>query len=151
MLRSLNLIFAATFIAVVICVTWFYQKNKYELKISAIMLEQSKATLLAVDSAYAETLKYQELSNEASKKANIAEKKLKIYAVDLDESNRRLFTELEKNRNLFAKATCDSVNKYATTLSAVYGDCRKELRQMGLNAQGHAIDVKKLIDSYPTN
>lgn len=37
----------------------------------------------------------------------------------------------------------------ANTHAELFGECRTELRQMGQAAQGHATDVKTLIDAWP--
>lgn len=37
----------------------------------------------------------------------------------------------------------------ANTHAELFGECRTELRQMGQAAQGHATDVKTLVDSWP--
>lgn len=125
--------------------TWQVQEWRAQKK----ELAQTKLVVRQLENAHAETIKLQSRVDSAQQAATLRERRLAADRSRLVALNNGLRDELAAARSVMPDATCDSLRQYATTLSSVYGSCRERLVEMGLHAQGHAIDSQKLIDGWP--
>lgn len=62
-----------------------------------------------------------------------------------------LRNELADARAHIPAAACTAVREYATTLSGLFAECADAYQGMAETAQGHASDVRTLIDAWPKN
>lgn len=118
-------------------------------EIAQIKQEQSEAVTKGVQEALADTIKYQRKKDDALKKAESrAAANAAIAAAARTESDG-LRDQLAASASNIPRATHDSLVRYATTLSAVFGECQAEITGLGTKATGHTSDVIKLTDSWP--
>ena len=61
----------------------------------------------------------------------------------------RLRTQLAASSNAISTATITSLREYAVTLSDVFGECVAEYERLAKTADGHALDVRTLINAWP--
>ena len=57
----------------------------------------------------------------------------------------------QRNSAAISSSTCTSVRDYAATATTVFGECSVALEEMARKADGHALDAKTLIESWPTS
>jgi hypothetical protein len=55
-----------------------------------------------------------------------------------------------RTANEIAGASCTSVRNHATAAAAVFAECSAAFADMARKADGHALDAKTLIQSWPT-
>lgn len=125
--------------------TWQSDKNSNE--ISKIKLKYAETRLTELADANDQITEYQEQSAKAQIVADAAIRDVNTRYAALVKSTERVRNEIERDRYNLPNSTCSSVSEYASTLGVIYTECREALYTMGRNAQGHAIDSKKLIDS----
>jgi hypothetical protein len=109
----------------------------------------------AVAQATADALEQTTLLQE--KKDNALKQAQKAAAANADAAARAR-SELDWVRDYNSRttvevssATCPSVRDHTAALAAVFGECSAALTDMAKKADGHALDVKTLIDAWPTN
>lgn len=129
---------------------WKYQANHYEKVIGDINLNYSRRDFRLLENAYADFIQYQKKAATAQSRAETQLANANSRYRDLVAVNNGMRDDIERNSAALSRSTTDSINQYATTLGIIYSDCRAALSQMGFNAQGHAIDTQKLINTWPT-
>jgi hypothetical protein len=126
---------------------WSYVKTKYERDISTLKTEYAQTQVRAVEIANADTIRLQAQADKAA--ANSAAQ-YRALAVDRDRDRAvadGLRTQLANSAHDLPTATCDSTRAYATTLGAVFSECAEAIERLAGQADGHAIDSQKLINS----
>lgn len=96
----------------------------------------------------AETERMQRIKDEALEQAQ-----KELFARERDvaatRSERdRLRQQLQSSRTDLAQATDTSLVEYTSTLSDVFEHCAREYTELAATADGHAIDIKALTDSW---
>ena len=86
---------------------------------------------------------------EALNVAKIREQKIIKLSADIAVVNKRLRDQVADNERSMSTATRDSLNKYATTLGAVLGECTDRYKQMGENAAREQSEKMMLADAWP--
>ena len=86
---------------------------------------------------------------EALNVAKISEQKIIKLSADIAVVNKRLRDQVADNERSMSAAPRDSLNKYATTLGAVLGECTDRYRQMGENAAREQSEKMMLADAWP--
>ena len=129
---------------------WKYQANHYEKVIGDINLNYSKRDFRLLENAHADLIQHQKKAATAQSRAETQLANANSRYRDLVAVNNGMRDDIERNSAALSGSTTDSINQYTTTLGIVYSDCRAALSQMGFNAQGHAIDTQKLINTWPT-
>lgn len=143
--------YAKLAIHTVICVACFTTGwTVHKWKNEATQLEASKSAIRQLERAHEETAFYADKLNSAQKAATLRENSLERDRRRIDSVNNRLRDQLATAAISLPSATCGSSAEYAATVNAVFNECRSVLVEMGIAAQGHAIDSKKLIDSWPS-
>lgn len=129
---------------------WKYQANHYEKVIGDINLSYSRRDFRLLENAHANLIQHQKKAATAQSRAETQLANANSRYRDLVTVNNGLRDDIERNSAALSGSTTDSINQYTTTLGIIYSDCRAALSQMGFNAQGHAIDTQKLINTWPT-
>jgi len=140
-LSNLKLIAAVAALATVFGMGWSINGTRWENK----LLE---AQTVAQEALTIETERMQRIKDEALEQAN---KKLQAreYDIAATRSERdRLRQQLNSNTEKLSKATDTSLVEYTSTLSDVFEQCAREYTDLAAKADGHAIDVKALTDSW---
>lgn len=143
---------AQTFIAAAIAAAsaagaWNWQANKYERLLSDQHAEYLKRDFKALEVAHAETVR---LRDKAQKAAVAASDRIKRLADDRDSLRAiadGLRDDIRTATQRLPNAPTDAVLEYATAVNEVYGLCAIRLEQLAVKAQGHADDVKTLIET----
>lgn len=146
-----QLIGAAVIAAASFASAWGIQGDRYDRVIAEQRAAQSALLVEAYAHAKRETERLQE-------KANEAERKHQGHLADLRRDLARtrstadgLRSDLTATRSAMPTASCDSIRQHATTLNTVFGECTAEIEGLAGQAQGHAIDTLKLLESWPIN
>jgi hypothetical protein len=115
---------------------------------SAIALEQSKGSFRALENAHAETIRIQEVTNEAVTKAQDQARSNALAARAAGFERDRLRDDLANNRAALAGATPSSVAAYAETLGNVFEQCTREYLEVAAAADAHALDTDTLFTAW---
>lgn len=135
---------------------WYFQEARLGADLAAEMLRSSEYRLQVEGARTAANARVAKASQD------IADK----YQGALNEARQRetlLRTELDHLKSVsdglrdqaataarrLADAPPDAVLEYATTVNAVYDDCRRAYGDMAGKAAGHAADVRTLTEAWP--
>ena len=118
-------------------------------EIAQIKQEQSDAVTKGVQQALAETITYQRKKDDALKKAEARALANRDLAAAAASESDKLRDQLAASAGAIPRATHDSLVKYTTTLSTVFGECQTTVTGLAEKATGHASDVLKLTDAWP--
>ena len=128
---------------------WTYQGNRYASILAERETDHALALAGATRDALAKTIALQEI-------ANAAERKHQSRLADLRRDLARtrsvadgLRDDLAAARAAMPGASCDSIRGYSATLSTVFDECATEVGRLASQADGHAIDTLKLLESWP--
>ena len=131
--------------------TWAFEDARHRAELGEIRLEQSTAVLLAQTQARAAeqsiTRKYQEALNAAQTR-QIA---LRADADSARAESDRLREQSADAARRIAAAPPAAVAEYATAVGELLADCSQRYQELGGKADGHAADVRTLIDAWPGN
>ncbi len=105
----------------------------------------------AVDRVRKEGNAHQKGVDDAVKKANLRADAERLTAAAARTERDSLRNELADARTRIPTATCTSVREYASTLSGLFDQCAAEYLDVASKAQGHASDVRTLMDAWPKN
>lgn len=144
-----QLIIAAVIAAVSFATAWTYQGNHYERVIAEQRAAQSVLLVEAHANAKRETERIQEIANAAERKhqGRIADMRKSAAATAVIADGLR--DDLAAARAAMPGASCDSIRGYSATLSTVFDECATEVGRLASQADGHAIDTLKLLESWP--
>ncbi len=94
---------------------------------------------------------HQEGVDDAIAKANLRAESERRTAVAARTERDGLRNELADARAHIPAAACTAVREYAATVSGLFAECADAYQGMAEAAQGHASDVRTLIDAWPKN
>lgn len=146
---TLSLLAAALASALSAGGAWIWQANAYAAKISEMEKAQAEQTAKAVTKALDDTLKLQRKKDAALKAAEVRAAALRAAAAGAAAESDGLRAQLAEARMQLPSATCSSVTRYADTLSQLYEQCQGRLVSLARAADGHAADVRTLLESWP--
>lgn len=118
-------------------------------EISQLQAQQAINLSNGLKTALDQTTRYQRTKDEALKKAESRAAANAVVAAAVRSESDGLRQQLESARSGIPQATHDSLRAYATTLSAVFGECQREYETLGRNATSHASDSLTLQMSFP--
>ena len=118
-------------------------------EISQLQAQQAINLSNGLKTALDQTTRYQRTKDEALKKAESRAAANAVAAAAVRSESDGLRAQLESARSGIPQATHDSLRAYATTLSAVFGECQREYETLGRNATSHASDSLTLQMSFP--
>ena len=130
---------------------WRYQSNKYEAQIAEIRLEQAQDMAAASAKALEDFTAMQRIKDDAIIQAEHRAQINAQAAARAATSADRLRSDLNKANARIQSATREAVAQYAATVTDVFGQCVQEYRGMAEKADGHASNVKLMIDAWPSN
>lgn len=119
-------------------------------EIESIHAAHAAAIAQATAEAMDQTVQLQGKKDDALKEA---QRTAKVNAAAADRARSELDWVRDYNRrtaNEVAGASCTSVRDHATTAAAVFAECSAAFADMARKADGHALDAKTLIQSWPT-
>jgi len=128
---------------------WFYQANRYELKLVQQTNEYAIAVSKANEEALLQVQHFQKAKDEAENKAK---NRITVVNRSLIAANNELVglrNQLEVASNSMSTASCDSIRNYTTTLNNVFGECSAALTDLARQADEHAIDALMLQEAWP--
>ena len=128
---------------------WQYQGNRYELRIANMEKDYAKSAAQVAQENLDAFTKLQKTKDAAIRSAESRAAANRRAAADATAAADGLRDELAKERARLATSTCESITKYATTLSTVFDQCQAEYRAVAEKADGHAADAKTLTDAWP--
>lgn len=136
----------ATFVGGFVVQGW-----RMEAKIAEIEATNAAAVVVATKAVAEEATRLQGKKDNALKAAQEQVRKNAVAADAARIELHRVRVEADRATTAIPTATCTSVRDYATTATAVFGECTVALEDMARKAGGHAIDSKALRDAWPDN
>lgn len=128
---------------------FFVQDWRYASKIADLKLEYSDATIKAISKALEDSNKLQKVKDEALVKAQKQSKINAKAAASAASERDSLLKQLAQSSSTISQATCTSTRDYASTVTAVLGECIAGYTEMAEKAQGHALDARTLRQAWP--
>jgi hypothetical protein len=130
-------------------VTWTFQANKYERLMSDQRLEFSRAHVRALEVAHAETIRFQDTAKKAQAAAAVRQRALAADRDRLRVAAVSLRDQLRAASQRLPSASTATATEYAATLGELLDQCSRAYQGMAGAADGHAADVRALIESWP--
>lgn len=131
--------------------TWAFEDARHRAELGEIRLEQSTAVLQAQNQARAAeqsiTRKYQEALNAAQTR----QAQLRTDADSARAESDRLREQSADAARRLAAAPAPAVAEYATAATELLDQCQRSYQGLAAAADGHASDVRTLIDAWPRN
>ena len=115
---------------------------------NAKALEQSKGSFRALENAHAETIRIQEVTNNAITKAQEQARANAVAARAAGAERDRLRDDLAANRAAIASAAPAAVAAYAETITVVFEQCTREYLEVAAAADAHATDADTLFTAW---
>jgi len=125
------------------------QDWRYGEQIASMKQEASEATTKAVKDAMAKMEVDQKRKDDALIESNKRAQKNAVAAANASTAVNGLRDELATARANLSKATQQARDNYAATVETVLGQCSREYQTMAEKADGHANNVKLLLDAWP--
>lgn len=129
---------------------WSVQSWRMGEQIQSLKTEYATAQARAVERAHSETIRLQAQADKAAKQSAARQAKMADDAARARSERDGLRDELSTARSQLPDASCTSVRDHAATLNTVFGECAAAIEGLAGQAQGHAIDTLKLIESWPS-
>lgn len=129
--------------------TWFWQANAYAAKISEMEKAQAEQTAIAVTKALDETRKLQRKKDAALRAAEARAAALRAAAAGAALESDGLRAQLAEARVRLPDASLPACRAYALALNTVLNQCQARHRELAGKADGHAADVRTLLESWP--
>jgi hypothetical protein len=111
--------------------------------------EHSQALAKANAEALLKYVAMERKKQEALNEANRISQRNAVAAATARADADRLRNDLASTPIRVPTATVSSLRNYATTLSAVFGECVAEIEGLAKTADGHALDSRTLIQAWP--
>lgn len=118
-------------------------------EIAQIKQEQSEAVTKGVQKALADTVSYQRKKDDALKKAESRAAANAAAAAAARTESDGLRDQLVASSANIPRATHDSLQSYASTITTVFSQCVERYQWVAAKADQHASDVQTLTDSWP--
>lgn len=128
---------------------WTVQDWRYTGQIARIEANHSQAVADARQAAIDEATRLQAQKDEALREAAQQAQRNAAAAAAARRESDGLRVELTEARLRMSSSTCASVREHAATLNAVFDQCVGTLEGMAGKADGHALDARTLIRSWP--
>ena len=119
--------------------------------ISDIHAQHSKALATATQQVLDQSTELQRKKDAALQKAQVKAQQNAAAASAAQSELNWVRDYNARNSASISSSTCTSVRDYATTATTVFGECTVALEEMARKAQGHALDARTLIESWPTS
>lgn len=135
----------AAFIAGFVVQGW-----RMDSAISSLNAQHSKALATATQQVLDQSTELQRKKDAALQNAQLKAKQNADAAASAKSQLDWVRDYNARNSASIGGSTCTSVRDYATTATAVFGECTVALEEMARKAQGHALDARTLIQAWPT-
>lgn len=146
---TLSLLAAALASALSAGGAWIWQANAYTAKISEMKEAQAEQTATAVKKALDDTVKLQRKKDAALKAAEVRAAALHAAAAGAVAESDSLRAQLAAERMRLPDASLPACRDYALSLNTVLDQCQARHRELAGKADGHAADVRTLLESWP--
>lgn len=127
----------------------FYQKLSAKQEILSVKLELSKLETKIEEANKESEQKAKELSNKVIEAQNDAIKRQAILKADAASAHAALDSLRKQIATNITGAPAITGTEHAAALAVLFGECAQRYTDLGEKADGHASDVKTLIDAWP--
>ena len=128
---------------------WTYQGNRWGAKVANLEKAHQDALLLATVEANQRYINMENLKDEAIKTRDKELEANRAAAAAAKRAADGMRKQLRDAEASFATATQAALAEYATAQGELLGICTEEYQRMADKAQGHATDVRALINAWP--
>lgn len=119
--------------------------------ISDIHTQHSKALVVATQEVLDQSAQLQRKKDAALQQAQTKAKQNAAAAAAAQSELDWVREYNTRNNAAINSSTCPSVRDYAATATTVFSECSVALEEMARKADGHALDARTLIESWPTS
>lgn len=142
---------AAAILGAVVAATgaWQTQNWRYGTEIAKLKQKHSDEVSANAAKALEDYTRMERTKNEAIKAANARADANKAAAAGARAAADSLRSDLASVPARIESATREAVNQYATTVSGLLDQCSARYTGMAEKAQGHASDVRTLMEAWP--
>lgn len=148
---NITLIACAISAALAAAGTWAFEDARHRAELGEIRLEQSIAVLQAQATTRAQE---QSITRKYQKALNAAQTRQTILRADADSARAesdRLREQSAGAARRIAAAPPAAVAEYATAATELLNQCQRSYQGLAAAADGHASDVRTLIEAWPRN
>lgn len=128
---------------------WAFQANRYAAEIAEIRLDQAIARGDAIATARAAETTFNRRIEEARNAATVREIALRRDATAARAESDGLRGQLADAARRIAEAPEPAVREYAAMVSELFGECSRRYTALAGQADGHASDVRTLMEAWP--
>lgn len=128
---------------------WTYQGNRWGAKVTKLEKAHQDAILLATVEANQRYINMENRKDEAIKTRDKELEANRAAAAAAKRAADGMRKQLRDAEASFATATQAALAEYATAQGELLGICTEEYQRMADKAQGHATDVRTLINAWP--
>ncbi len=148
---NLTIIACAISAALAAAGTWAFEDARHRAALGEIRVEQSNAALRAQTQARTAEQSITRRYTEALNAAQNRQITLRADANSARVESDRLREQSADAARRIAAAPPAAVAEYATAVGELLADCSRRYQELGAKADGHAADVRTLIDAWPRN
>lgn len=131
-------------------VSGFYlQGLRSDAEISAIKAQHANAMIVATQKAAEDTNILQRKKDAALQQAQVKAQQNAVAASAAQSELNWVRDYNTRSSASIGSSTSTSVRDYATTATTVFGECAIALETMARKADGHALDARTLMQSWP--
>ena len=135
---------------VVLCFSvWKIQDWRYSSKIAGMEKQAAESTTIAVKAAMDKMQVDQKRKDDALAESNKRAQQNSLAASNALNAADGLRRELAAARADLSTATQQARDNYSAALETLLGECVRDYQEISEKADGHANDVKTLLDAWP--
>jgi hypothetical protein len=128
---------------------FFVQGWRMDSVISDIHMKHSQELATATQQILDQSTELQRKKDAALQQAQVKAKQNAAAAAAAQSELDWVRDYNQRNSASINSSTCTSVRDYATTATAVFGECTVALEEMARKADGHALDARTLTEAWP--
>lgn len=147
---NLTLITHLLVAAVAAVCAWAFQGARWHADVADIRLEASGEKLQAVTKARADERAINKTYQEALNAARTREISLRRDRDTARAESDGLRDQAAEAARRLAAAPTEAVREYAATVNELFADCSRSHQELAGKADGHAADVRTLMDAWPS-
>lgn len=128
---------------------WQVQAWRYDAQIAGLKAQHAAESAKAQADVRAQELAFNQKLQDALNDARKRENKLRADADAARRNADSLRNQLNDATRRIVDAPPDAVAEYATTGNELFADCSRRYQELAGKADGHAADVRTLVQAWP--
>ena len=149
----MSITLTTSFVAAIVAAAaaWAFQDARYNAELAEQALTHKTAELDAVSRVRSDERAITKTYQEALNAARIRENTLRRDVAAAGAQSDGLREQAAEAARRLAAAPPAAVLEYATAVNQLFADCSRSYQELAGKADGHAADVRTLIEAWPRN